>query len=239
MISEDPAPGGMFRRWPHFQRLLSWTKPHAPAERGSRAYERYDWNSLLADEPEARALQPDLMDGTSYFPSRPEMEANLGRFAERAHIDVRYECRWTATRQRRGPDGRGFIVDDHRRRLPRRGAGRRGRRGRAVLAAGDRHGADPPLRRRPAGGDLRRAAGLIAGQAELRVRAGQRPAAVGSRDRAGVAVAGASSRCRPGRWSASGRATSSRTRTTSSAAASRCSTPRSTGSSGPKEAMAA
>ena len=77
---------------------------------GSRAYERYDWNSLLADEPEARALQPDLMDGTSYFPSRPEMEANLGRFAERAHIDVRYECRWTATRKVDDADGPGFIV---------------------------------------------------------------------------------------------------------------------------------
>ena len=42
VLSEDPAPGGMFRRWPHFQRLLSWTKPYAPAPRGSRAYERYD-----------------------------------------------------------------------------------------------------------------------------------------------------------------------------------------------------
>ena len=30
VISADSSPGGMFRRWPHFQRLLSWTKPHAP-----------------------------------------------------------------------------------------------------------------------------------------------------------------------------------------------------------------
>ncbi|MGP1674175.1 MAG: NAD(P)-binding domain-containing protein [Candidatus Limnocylindrales bacterium] len=109
VISADPAPGGMFRRWPFFQRLLSWTKPHAPAPRGSRAYERYDWNSLLADEPEARALQPDLMDGTSYFPSRPEMEANLVAFADRTRIAVRYDCRWTGTRQADDPDG-GFVV---------------------------------------------------------------------------------------------------------------------------------
>ena len=47
----------MFRRWPFFQRLLSWTKPHAPAARGTRAYERYDWNSLLGEEPETRAIQ--------------------------------------------------------------------------------------------------------------------------------------------------------------------------------------
>ena len=34
VISADPAPGGMFRRWPFFQRLLSWTKPYAPDDRG-------------------------------------------------------------------------------------------------------------------------------------------------------------------------------------------------------------
>ena len=111
VISEDPSPGGMFRRWPHFQRLLSWTKPHAPEPVGSRAYERYDWNSLLADEPEARALQPGLMDGTSYFPSRPEMEQNLGLFAERAGIAIRYGCRWTATRRIDEAEGGGFVVE--------------------------------------------------------------------------------------------------------------------------------
>jgi thioredoxin reductase len=111
IISEDPAPGGMFRRWPFFQRLLSWTKPHAPAPRGSRAYERYDWNSLLADEPEARAIQPGLMDGTSYFPSRPEMEANLAEFVARTGLDVRYGCRWTGTSQVEDAEGAGFIVN--------------------------------------------------------------------------------------------------------------------------------
>jgi len=97
VISADATPGGMFRHWPFFQRLLSWTKPHAPAPRGSRAYERYDWNSLLGESPETRAIQPGLMDGTSYFPSRPEMEANLVAFADRAGIAVRQDCRWTST----------------------------------------------------------------------------------------------------------------------------------------------
>ena len=37
VLSADDAPGGMFRRWPFFQRLLSWTKPYAPvAATGSR-----------------------------------------------------------------------------------------------------------------------------------------------------------------------------------------------------------
>src|SRR5207244_66370 len=90
VISADDAPGGMFRRWPFFQRLLSWTKPFAPAEHGTRRYERYDWNSLVADEPQHRALAPRFMDGTSYFPSRAEMEQNLVEFATATGIRVRY-----------------------------------------------------------------------------------------------------------------------------------------------------
>ena len=111
VLSEDDAPGGMFRRWPFFQRLLSWTKPHAPVERGTRAYERYDWNSLLGEEPETRAIQAGLMDGSSYFPSRPEMERNLATFAERAGIAVRYGCRWTGTSRRETADGGRFGVE--------------------------------------------------------------------------------------------------------------------------------
>ena len=110
-ISSDPGPGGMFRRWPFFQRLLSWTKPHAPVPRGSRAYERYDWNSLLTDDPAARAVQAELMDGSSYFPSRPEMQANLEAFVARTGLPVRYDCTWTATRREDGPDGERFILE--------------------------------------------------------------------------------------------------------------------------------
>jgi thioredoxin reductase len=101
----------MFRKWPFFQRLLSWTKPYAPAEVGSRAYERYDWNSLLAVEPENRALQVGLMDGTSYFPSRPEMERNLVTFAERTGVAVRYGCDWLATRRESTADGERFVLE--------------------------------------------------------------------------------------------------------------------------------
>lgn len=109
-ISADPGPGGMFRRWPFFQRLLSWTKPYAPAERHSRAFERWDWNSLLADEPELRGLQAEFMDGSSDFPSRPEMEANLAAFAERAGVAVRYGCAWESTRREEDAGGTWFVV---------------------------------------------------------------------------------------------------------------------------------
>ena len=111
VLSADEAPGGMFRRWPFFQRLLSWTKPFAPVARTDPAYERYDWNSLLADEPEHRALMPGLMDGTSYFPSRPEMERNLATFAERTGIVVRFGCRWTGTRREESTTGVGFVLE--------------------------------------------------------------------------------------------------------------------------------
>jgi thioredoxin reductase len=99
VISADESAGGMFRRWPFFQRLLSWTKPYAPFPQGSREYERYDWNSLLPDEKEWRSLMTQMMDGTSYYPSRPEMQRNLEAFADRAGVAVRYGCRWTATRR--------------------------------------------------------------------------------------------------------------------------------------------
>jgi thioredoxin reductase len=111
VLSADEAPGGMFRRWPFFQRLLSWTKPYAPVERTDRAYERYDWNSLLADEPDCRAIMPDLMDGTSYFPSRPEMEDNLATFAARTNLRVRYGCRWTGTSREEAAAGDTFVIE--------------------------------------------------------------------------------------------------------------------------------
>jgi len=105
VLSADSSPGGMFRKWPFFQRLLSWTKPYATAARGTPAYQRFDWNSLLGEEPELTALAPTFMDGTSYFPSRPEMEANLAAFAERAALEIRYETPWESTRLLDGPAG--------------------------------------------------------------------------------------------------------------------------------------
>ncbi|HET7465443.1 MAG TPA: NAD(P)-binding domain-containing protein [Candidatus Dormibacteraeota bacterium] len=106
VISADDTPGGMFRKWPIFQRMLSWTKPFADHEKPTRAYERYDWNSLLSDDEQLRAIMPTVMDGTSYFPSRPEMEKGLVTFAQRAGLKVRYGCRWESTRR----EGDDFVV---------------------------------------------------------------------------------------------------------------------------------
>jgi thioredoxin reductase len=106
VISADETPGGMFRLFPIYQRLISWTKPFAPVERATREYERFDWNSLLGEEPEHRAVMPEVMDGTSYFPARAEMEKGIATFVERTGLTVRYGCRWESTRR----DDDGFVL---------------------------------------------------------------------------------------------------------------------------------
>jgi thioredoxin reductase len=110
VISGDSGAGGMFRKWPFFQRLLSWTKPYALADHSSREFERWDWNSLLAREPELRGISAEFMDGGSDFPSRPEMQANLEAFADRAGVRVRYGTTWESTRREETADGDRFVL---------------------------------------------------------------------------------------------------------------------------------
>jgi thioredoxin reductase len=107
VLSRDDAPGGMFQRYPIFQRLISWTKPDAPVARDTREYEWYDHNSLVAEEPELRALVPQFMDRQYDLPSRREMLDGLTAFAARAQVAVRYGCIWEGTRR----DGDGFVLE--------------------------------------------------------------------------------------------------------------------------------
>jgi thioredoxin reductase len=106
VISRDPAAGGMFRRFPIYQRLISWTKPDAPVPRGTREYEWYDHNSLVGDEPSHQATAPEFMDRAFDLPARHEMEAALVEFAARGAVTVRYECEWVSTRR----DENGFVL---------------------------------------------------------------------------------------------------------------------------------
>ena len=106
-LSRDPGPGGMFRRFPVFQRLISWTKPDAPFERGTREYEWYDHNSLLGDEANHQAIAPEFMDRAFDLPARHEMESALAEFARRGSVAVRYGCEWLSTRR----EGDGFVLE--------------------------------------------------------------------------------------------------------------------------------
>ncbi len=92
----------MFRRFPFFDRLISWSKPFPPTDAGALAYERFDWNSLLCHSPRHKGLVRKEMDGTSYFPRRSEMERGLVKFARLTNLKVRYGCSWEGTRRVNG-----------------------------------------------------------------------------------------------------------------------------------------
>ena len=98
MISADDGPGGMFRRFPLFERLISWTHAAADVPRDTPEFEAHDQNSLVAEEPELRALVAAEIAEDSRRPARHEMEAGLRAFAERAPVKVRYGCGWESTR---------------------------------------------------------------------------------------------------------------------------------------------
>jgi thioredoxin reductase len=110
LLSADDQPAGMFQRWPIFQRLISWSKPDAPVATDSIEYERYDHNSLVADDPEHRALVPAHMGRESVFPSRTEMEAGLRAFEDQTGVRPRYGCRWESTTVR--DDGFSLATSD-------------------------------------------------------------------------------------------------------------------------------
>ena len=98
LLSADDSPGGMFRRFPLFENLISWTHEADEDERRTRAYEARDQNSLIADEPELRALVPEHMAEGRRRPMRSEMEAGLVAFAQRGGVRMRHGCRWESTR---------------------------------------------------------------------------------------------------------------------------------------------
>ena len=106
LLDEQPAPGGMFRRFPLFHRLNTSSRREAIVDRESLAFYRYDWNSLVSDDPSHRALVPEFMDGTHYFPTRSEMEQAIVSFAERSRLEIRHDCRWESTRA----EDDGFVV---------------------------------------------------------------------------------------------------------------------------------
>jgi hypothetical protein len=58
VISADDGPGGMFRHFPFFQRLLSWTKPYGHRYRARPLLRVVRLEQPAGDEPENRAIMP-------------------------------------------------------------------------------------------------------------------------------------------------------------------------------------
>ena len=227
-------PGGMFRRWPFFQRLLSWTKPHAPADARNAGV-----RALRLEQPSRRGAR------AAGHPARADGRDVVLPVAAR---DGGQPRRLRGTRPRRSPLRLPLDGDPPRRRGRRRRTRSRSRRPTASTAAGrsSSRSASPSRTRRPATAwstpihyaDVRPAETyadqrvLIIGKQNsgFELANGLLPWARQLDPR--LAVDGASCRSTRRRSSASGPATSSRSRTTSSAAASASSTPRSTASSG-------
>jgi thioredoxin reductase len=105
-LLSDEGAGGMFRRYPMFDRLNTSSRPQSLIPRDSLDYYRVDHNALIAEEPRHRTLVPEFMDRAYYFPSRQEMLRSLEVFAERAGVAVRRGCRWESTRAENG----GFVL---------------------------------------------------------------------------------------------------------------------------------
>ena len=220
VISADPVPG---RHVPALA-VLPAAAVVDQAVRAGRArhaarYERYDWNSLLADEPEHRAIMPTFMDGTSYFPvaAGDGAEPRGVRRADRRSASATAAAgrRPAARTARRGSSSRRPTASTAA------DARLRDRRRRALAPATPGMELAAPLRRHPRRRDATPASGLHHRQAELRVRARVRACSSGP-------AGSCSPRRRPAKLSVntkslrrrSARATSSRTRTTCSAAAS-------------------
>ena len=106
VLSADESPGGMFRRWPFFQRLLSWTKPHAPATRGTRRV-----RALRLEQPaRRRGGHPARSSRASWTGPRtsrhgPRWRRTWRRSRSGPALEIRYGCRWTGTRLVETPSG--------------------------------------------------------------------------------------------------------------------------------------
>src|SRR6266566_4198848 len=78
-LERDAAPGRFFRTFPRHRRLISLNKVHTRST-DPEIRLRWDWNSLLNDEPDL--LFPKFSD--EYFPSADDMVRYLAEF-QRVH----------------------------------------------------------------------------------------------------------------------------------------------------------
>ncbi|MFI7464605.1 NAD(P)-binding domain-containing protein [Nonomuraea sp. NPDC049646] len=100
-LEREDAPGGFFRSFPRHRRLISLNKVHT-GEKEREIQLRWDWNSLLNDEPDL--MFPNY--SREYFPHADDLVRYLADFQRVHGLRVRYS---TAV-QRVEKDGAGFVV---------------------------------------------------------------------------------------------------------------------------------
>ena len=100
-LEREAAPGAFFTRYPRHRRLISLNKVHI-TEKDPEIALRWDWNSLLNDDPEL--LFPRYSQ--EYFPHADDLVRYLGDFQRRHALNVRF----STTVERIGKAGGRFVV---------------------------------------------------------------------------------------------------------------------------------
>ncbi|MGH3489010.1 MAG: NAD(P)-binding domain-containing protein, partial [Actinopolymorphaceae bacterium] len=124
VLEAGPAPGTFFRIFPRHRQMISINKPHTGRDDPELTL-RWDWNSLLSDDPELRFTRYT----GRYFPHADDYVRYLSDFATRHGLRVRCGTSVVDVSREAESDGRGmFVVTDD--------GGRRYQARRVIVATG-------------------------------------------------------------------------------------------------------
>jgi thioredoxin reductase len=96
LIEAADTPGSFFRQYPRHRRLISINKPYVGTQTTSPL--RFDWNSLLSDDPSLRFTHYS----SDYFPSADALLRYLAHFSARSRLKVLYNTRVLAVEEKTG-----------------------------------------------------------------------------------------------------------------------------------------
>jgi thioredoxin reductase len=103
IVEADSGPGSFFATLPRHGKMISINKRYTGYQ-DAEAQLRYDWNSLLCDDPDllVRHYSPH------YFPFTAEYQQYLSDFAQRYHLPIAYGSTITSITR----DQEGFTITD-------------------------------------------------------------------------------------------------------------------------------
>lgn len=107
MILEGTSrPGAFFEKFPRHRKLLSINKVHCGYD-DPQARLRYDWNTLICDEPSLRLANYSQR----YFPDADDYVRYLADFADHYKLNIQFDTR-VASVSRPGGKSAGFVLKD-------------------------------------------------------------------------------------------------------------------------------